>query len=140
MKEAYTIPEKVKFIRQELNLSVRELSELIRVSITSIRHYESGLRNPSQKVLRRLSKASGLSEHVLKDNNSGISKLNTLKTNQRLNVLDYMNGEKYATSKTQVVKDMLNDNILITSIIPIWDKMSDSERANIIVVFLTSDD
>ena len=139
MKEAYTLPEKVKFIRQELNLSVVELSKLINVSETSIRHYESGLRTPSEKVFKNLAKVSGLSEQVLKYNDVEISKLNTTGTHNRLTILEYMRGEKYGRTELDVVRDMLNGHILINNLIPIWENMSRAEKNNIIAMFITED-
>ena len=139
MKEVYSIPEKVKFIRQELNLSVVELSKLINVSDSSIKHYESGLRNPSKKVFKNLAKISGLSEQVLKDNDVEISKLNTTGVNNRLAILEYMRGEKYGRTELDVVRDMLNGHILINKLIPVWENMSRDEKNNIIAVFVTED-
>lgn len=139
IKQANTLPEKIRFIRQELNLSVVELSKLINVSDSSIKHYESGLRNPSKKVFKNLAKISGLSEQVLKDNDVEISKLNTTGINNRLAILEYMRGEKYGRTELDVVRDMLNGHILINKLIPVWGNMSRDEKNNIIAVFVTED-
>lgn len=139
LKQANTLPEKIRFIRQELNLSVVELSKLINVSDSSVKHYESGLRNPSKKVFKNLSKISGLSEQVLKDNDVEISKLNTTGTNNRLAILEYMRGEKYGRTELDVLRDMLNGHILINKLIPVWENMSRDEKNNIIAVFVTED-
>ena len=136
LKQANTLPEKIRFIRQELHLSRQGLSELVNVSESSIRHYESGLRSPSDGVIQRLSTLSGLSHHILVDDSNHIRRLNTDHIIAKRDVLEYMVNEAYGRGVMGVVKDMLNEHIVNNKVLTLWDSMTEDQKSRIIVEFL----
>ena len=136
LKQANTLSEKIRFIRQELHLSRQELSKLVDVSESSIRHYESGLRSPSDGVIQRLSTLSGLSYHILVDDSNHIRRLNTDHIVAKRDVLEYMVNEAYGRGVMGVVKDMLNEHIVNNKVLTLWDSMTEDQKSRIIVEFL----
>ena len=136
LKQANTLSEKIRFIRQELPLSRQELSELLNVSESSIRHYDSGLRSPSDGVIQRLSTLSGLSHHILVDDSNHIRRLNTDHIIAKRDVLEYMVNEAYGRGVMGVVKDMLNEHIVNNKVLTLWDSMTEDQKSRIIVEFL----
>lgn len=63
-----TVGENIRRIRQERNLTQKQLGELVGASEAYIRAYESGRRNPKPKSLESLAKALSVNVEVL--NNS----------------------------------------------------------------------
>lgn len=63
-----TVGENIRRIRQERNLTQKQLGELVGTSEAYIRAYESGRRNPKPKSLESLAKALSVNVEVL--NNS----------------------------------------------------------------------
>ena len=63
-----TVGENIRRIRQERNLTQKQLGELVGASEAYIRTYESGRQNPKPKSLESLAKALSVNVEVL--NNS----------------------------------------------------------------------
>ena len=60
-----TVGENIRRIRQERNLTQRQLGELVGASEAYIRAYESGRRNPKPKSLETIAKALAVNVEVL---------------------------------------------------------------------------
>ena len=60
-----TVGENIRRIRQERNLTQKQLGELVGASEAYIRAYESGRRNPKQKSLETIAKALAVNVEVL---------------------------------------------------------------------------
>ena len=71
-----TVGENIRRIRQERNLTQKQLGELVGASEAYIRAYESGRRNPKPKSLESLAKALSVNVEVL--NNSDFDGINAM--------------------------------------------------------------
>ena len=60
-----TVGENIRRIRQERNLTQKQLGELVGASEAYIRAYESGRRNPKPKSLETIAKALAVNPEVL---------------------------------------------------------------------------
>ena len=60
-----TVGENIRRIRQERGLTLKQLGEMVGVSESYIRAYESGRRNPKMKSLEALAKALSVNVEVL---------------------------------------------------------------------------
>lgn len=60
-----TVGENIRRIRQERNLTQRQLGEMVGASETYIRAYESGRRNPKPSSLEKIADALSVNPEVL---------------------------------------------------------------------------
>lgn len=60
-----TVGENIRRIRKERGLTIKQLGDMVGVSESYIRAYESGRRNPKESSLKRLAEALNVNEEVL---------------------------------------------------------------------------
>lgn len=59
--------ERIRHFRKIRHLTQKELGEKVGLSEPAIRHYENGIRNPSEEQLEAISKALGISVDSLRE-------------------------------------------------------------------------
>ena len=64
------LSEKLKYLRNNNNISQNELSKLSGVSIESIKNYETNKTLPMNEQVIKIARALGVSSNVLNDNNN----------------------------------------------------------------------
>lgn len=88
------VGERIRGIRENLNMSREKFSEMIDVSEVFLGQVERGERSLSLKTLKKIVSYTGSSsDYILfgnQENNSTVSKINNILKNSSDNTIDYM--------------------------------------------------
>ena len=58
-------PERLKMIRDNKNVTQKDLAEALNITVSTISHYENGTREPGIEILIQMSKILGVSVDYL---------------------------------------------------------------------------
>ena len=86
-----TIAERIRLIRQQKNISQKDLAELANINIKSLSRYELGSSMPPADALKAISDALGVSADVLLDDKTVLIKDKALL--EKFEVIQDMNGD-----------------------------------------------